>query len=259
MQAIQLLALGEQISLGLRLTCNRFAEAASNSDTPDLAEDAAVAARELQQCIDAVAAAGPAESDQLFSQVLSATERAAEVVEQCMALLGQEQATQMAIASHRWLGQQPAGAAPTSAAPTCRQRVGRRPAREWAACGAGESSTACSAMGWRALVGLHAARKPPAVALEMPQKAFSHHPHHLEPFSPPTLPDLAAAPAERCGTAAPPARTPTGFRAGTGACASCWARSGGSAKQLGVQQQRATASSSRGEMAFFCHQPALPI
>lgn len=98
MQAIQLLALGEQISLGLRLTCNRFAEAASNSDTPDLAEDAAVAARELQHCVDAVADAGLAESDQLFSQVLSATERAAEVAEQCMALLGQEQATRMAMA-----------------------------------------------------------------------------------------------------------------------------------------------------------------
>ncbi len=38
---------------------------------------------------------------------------------------------------------------------------------------------------------------------------------------------LPAVPAARCGTAAPPARTPTGGRAGTAACARRWARRGG--------------------------------
>ena len=55
----------------------------------------------------------------------------------------------------------------------------------------------------------------------------------------PCPPPPTAALAVRCGTAAPPARTPTGGRAATGACASCWARSGSSARRRGrlLQQQ----------------------
>ena len=48
-------------------------------------------------------------------------------------------------------------------------------------------------------------------------------PDHLPP---PSLLPYPAAPAVRCGTAAPPARTPPGGRAGTAACARRWVQSG---------------------------------
>ena len=60
------------------------------------------------------------------------------------------------------------------------------------------------------------------------------HPLHPPPHgnSPPPLPLLlCAAPVARCGTAAPLARTPTGGRAGTAACARRWARRGGRRKR----------------------------
>ena len=43
-----------------------------------------------------------------------------------------------------------------------------------------------------------------------------------------------AAPVVPCGTAAPPARTPTGGQ-GTGACASCWRRSGRQPRRPGLR------------------------
>ncbi len=61
----------------------------------------------------------------------------------------------------------------------------------------------------------------------------------------PTIP--CAAHAVRCGTAAPPARTPTGGRAGTAACAGRWARCERQRRRLGGQlrQRRQQGTSSR--------------
>ena len=51
------------------------------------------------------------------------------------------------------------------------------------------------------------------------------------------LSTLAAVPVSRCGTAAQPVRTPTGGRAGTAECASCWVRSGGRARRRGRRRR----------------------
>ena len=47
-----------------------------------------------------------------------------------------------------------------------------------------------------------------------------------------------AVPAARCGTAAPPARTPTGGRAGTAVCARHWARRGGRPRRRQRRRQQ---------------------
>ncbi len=67
---------------------------------------------------------------------------------------------------------------------------------------------------------------------------------------------LCAAPAVRCGTAALAARTPTGGRAGTAACAGRWARRGGRPRrrqQLRQLRQRQGESNVIFDLAFCQH------
>ena len=113
-------------------------------------------------------------------------------------------------------GRQPPARVPTCAVPTWAARAvrGRAPALV--------ARNACERAGWRGTRCL--AVQLCAIALK-----YSNALHCGVPLQPNSLhahsPPLSTVPAKPCGTAAPPARTPTGGR-GTRACARRWARLG---------------------------------
>ena len=120
----------------------------------------------------------------------------------------------------RWRRRRQRARAPTCAAPTWAARAGRRRGRAPAASGAGGWM-----MGWgMESVGAEASSSQLKRAASVQHLDCTRSTVPSSQTGPSSLPSLAA-PAVPCGTAAPPAPTPTGGR-GTAACARRWARRG---------------------------------